>query len=59
MSDCKTCGGCGEVEFVYEGITPGCCGQFLPTGECCGNAIPVQTQEVGVQPCPECTPEEG
>lgn len=37
---CPICGGCGWV------TRPGCCGRPLRSGECCGEAIPMQ------EPCP-------
>lgn len=31
-----------EVEYGMEAV---CCGNFLRSGECCGNAVPVPTEE--------------
>lgn len=39
-AQCPQCGGLGwDVE-----TRAGCCGSYLPTGECCGVAVPVQEQ---------------
>ena len=51
---CTECGGLGYVEWEETGVEAGCCGHFLPTGECCGNAVPVAVQLQAQGVCPKC-----
>jgi hypothetical protein len=37
---CPSCGGCGVIHIPIT--VAGCCGNPLRSGECCGNAVPVQ-----------------
>jgi len=50
MSDCKGCNGQGWFEINVT--VPGCCGNVLETGECCGQAVATHSLEQ-VQ-CPTC-----
>ena len=40
LIDCPDCDGRG----CYEIVVAGCCGNALPTGECCGVAVPFPDQ---------------
>lgn len=51
---CLNCGGEGFTIHVVQHILPVCCGCPLPTGECCGNAVPSQEVEEVLEPCPQC-----
>lgn len=50
LPPCYVCGGSGEIERVE--IVPECCGHYLSTGECCGEAVP--GQRVMYDTCPGC-----
>ena len=49
-----SCDGNGVTTVLVEGTEVGCCGQPLGNGECCGNAVPVPTQEQEQAPCQWC-----
>jgi hypothetical protein len=53
---CGTCNGAHQIQVEVETVGHGCCGRFLSSGECCGNAVPVPLPSVDVQPCPDCAP---
>lgn len=42
---------CDGFEHHVVELVPECCGNFLETGECCGNAVPGE-ELVPVEPCP-------
>ena len=44
MAHCPNCDGSGAI--VHQFLVPACCGNYLSTGECCGNAAPEEAQEV-------------
>ena len=51
------CQHCHEGVADYERIIEteaGCCGQFLRTGECCGNPFPVPVERWLPITCPHC-----
>ena len=54
MTRCPDCHGQGWTEYQGCAIEPGCCGQPLGNGECCGNAIAVQVPAMEQQPCQLC-----
>ena len=52
--DCPNCDNSGSITVTVTGIGHGCCGDVLPNGECCGNAIPVAVAEQGQEQCQFC-----
>lgn len=54
MRRCETCGGSGQIEVEYTVADQGCCGNFLPTGECCQTPVAVPMQVIEPAPCPTC-----
>lgn len=54
-TDCPNCGGIGyTVGMAMTGVTAGCCGNPLPDGECCGNAVPIPAPEPVQEQCQWC-----
>ncbi len=51
---CPNCDDSGGVVVEYTRAEAGCCGQLLPTGECCGNAIPIPVATQELQQCQFC-----
>lgn len=41
---CPECANSGFTVVIETRAVPGCCGKFLSSGECCGEAIPVPEQ---------------
>lgn len=58
VAQCPTCDGSGTYTFSITEITHGCCGQPLPNGECCGNAIPVEIPSEELVQCEWCAERE-
>jgi len=54
MASCPNCDGTGGIIRTSIGTEAGCCGEFLPTGECCGNAIPVPVPVEEYEQCQWC-----
>jgi len=54
LAQCPHCNGSGTIEVNGFSIVPGCCGEPLGNGECCGNAIPIQEPIQELQPCQWC-----
>lgn len=48
------CDGFGTVEGVAEIDEPACCGDLLPDGECCGQAVATQYVYQDMGPCQWC-----
>jgi hypothetical protein len=54
VAKCPNCDGSGATIGVAGHTIPRCCGRFLPSGECCGHAIPECVQEQYQEPCEWC-----
>jgi len=42
--DCPNCPNKGWYAVSTAGCEAGCCGNTLPNGECCGNAVPIPVE---------------
>ena len=51
LKECRVCDGAGYHLIPTTGY--GCCGNYLSSGECCGNAVQVDTGPER-QPCADC-----
>jgi hypothetical protein len=55
---CPICDGSGVIIVGTYSIEAGCCGNTLPTGECCGNSIAVQVPTQVLEQCQWCAERE-
>ena len=51
---CPQCDGSGTLQIEVYRTEAGCCGDVLSTGECCGNAIPIQVPDFEIEQCQWC-----
>jgi len=54
VAKCPECDGSGSKAIEVLVSTSGCCGNVLPNGECCGNAVEVQEQGFELEQCQWC-----
>lgn len=59
VAKCPNCDGSGGIVHVVIGTEVGCCGNLLPTGECCGNAVPVPVPIEEYEQCQWCAEVKG
>lgn len=52
--DCPDCDNSGCIIIETTGVDHGCCGNVLPTGECCGNSVPVPVAQQEQVQCHWC-----
>lgn len=48
------CDNKGTTIKTVARTTIGCCGNFLPSGECCGNGVPEPEEDIEPSPCQWC-----
>lgn len=51
---CPHCNGSGGFVQQWEEVVQGCCGNILPDGQCCGNAVTTTQEVADVIPCDLC-----
>lgn len=56
---CPDCDGSGVVVHSVTRPYPECCGNFLDSGECCGEPVAVPVEEGEPGPCQWCHEREG
>lgn len=54
VARCPTCDGSGGIIVMRESIEAGCCNHPLPSGECCGNPVPVPVPVEDYEQCQFC-----